>query len=276
MVNKTILITGAASGIGRELALQLGSRGNRLILVDVNDVPLYETAMVVQETSDAQTMIAVVDVANEVEMTEFALTAIKAFGGIDVVINNAGITRFGDFTSTSPEAFRNVMDVNFWSVVYSSRAFIDALCLSKGSLVNVSSLFGFIGIAGQAHYCASKFAVRGFTEALRSELTPRGVHVACVHPGGVRTSIASNASFDQSPELKDDLVKQIEKTALKLTAGDAARIIIRGIERRQLRILVGRDAKVLDLVQRCFPVSYPKILGLLMRKTSALRKKVSA
>ncbi|NQD91522.1 SDR family oxidoreductase [Pseudomonas sp. CrR25] len=273
--NAKVVITGAGSGIGRELAVQLAARGSSLMLVDLSEAGLAQTAEKVRQAGGSA-ITAVADVANEEQVNAFASLAIEALGTIDLVINNAGITRFGDFPSTSPEAFRSVMDVNFWGVVYTSRAFINALCTSQGSLVNVSSLFGLVGIPGQTHYCSSKFAVRGFTEALRAELAPRGVYVGCVHPGGIRTSLASNALFDQSPERKSEVVKQLEKTTLKLSASDAARIILNGIERRSSRILVGRDAKLLDLIQRCFPVAYQAIIQRLMRKTSKLRKQVTA
>ncbi|MBB2495265.1 SDR family oxidoreductase [Aquipseudomonas ullengensis] len=276
MNNKRVVITGAGSGIGRELALQFAAKGCQLALADVNSAGLDATVTLARAEGASQIISAAVNVADEAQFNDFAQSVNAQLGGVDVVINNAGITRFGEFASTSAEAFRSVLDVNFWGVVHGSRAFLPALRSSRGSLVNISSLFGLIGVAGQAHYCASKFAVRGFTESLRQELKEDGVHVACVHPGGVRTGIASNATFDQAVDNPADVVRNLEEKALKLAPSEAARIIIDGIERRRERILVGGDAKFVDLLQRLFPRAYADIVQRVLGKASNMRKKVTA
>ncbi|MBC9252390.1 hypothetical protein A9179_19125 [Pseudomonas alcaligenes] len=276
MHSKNVVITGAGSGIGRELALQLAARGCRLALADRDEQGLAETAIQARLAGAGSLLTQRLDVSDEAQVNAFAAQVQDGLGGVDVLINNAGITRFGDFASTSPEAFRQVLDVNFWGVVYGSRAFLPALRASRGSLVNLSSLFGLIGVAAQTHYCASKFAVRGFSEALRQELKDDGVHVACVHPGGVRTRIASNARFDQEVEDQAALVLKLEQNTLKLPPSEAARIILSGIEQRRERILVGRDAKAVDLLQRLLPTAHSGLVHRLLSKASGLRKKVTA
>lgn len=275
MSSKIVVITGAGSGIGRGLATQLAP-GNRLALVDLNSQGLDATAALARTAGASQVLTALVDVADEAQVNTFAQQVHSELGNVDVLINNAGITRFGDFASTPLESFRSVVDVNFWGVVHCSKAFLPALRASRGSLVNLSSLFGLIGVAAQAHYCASKFAVRGFTEALRQELKEDGVHVACVHPGGVRTSIASNAVFDQAIDNQADMVRRLEEKTLKLPPSEAARIIVDGIARRRERILIGRDAKLVDLLQRLLPTAHAGLVHRLLSKASGLRKKVAA
>ncbi len=275
MNSKIVVITGAGSGIGRELAIQLAP-GNRLALVDLNSQGLDATAALARNAGASQVLTALVNVADEAQVNAFAQQVHSELGNTDVLINNAGITRFGDFASTPLESFRTVVDVNFWGVVHCSKAFLPALRATRGSLVNLSSLFGLIGVAAQAHYCASKFAVRGFTEALRQELKDDGVHVACVHPGGVRTSIASNAVFDQAFEAQEQLIRRLEEKTLKLAPSEAARIIIDGITRRRERILIGSDAKAIDLLQRLFPSAYAGLVHRLLGKLSGLSKKVPA
>ncbi|HSC83747.1 MAG TPA: SDR family oxidoreductase [Pseudomonas sp.] len=274
MSNKKVVITGAGSGIGRELALQLAARGCTLGLADINQQGLDETLIKARLAGAGALLAQTLDVSDAAQVDAFAEQVQGSFGGLDVLINNAGVTRFGDFASTSPEAFRKVLDVNFWGVVHGSRAFLPALRASRGSLVNISSLFGLIGVPGQAHYCASKFAVRGFTEALRQELRDDGVHVACVHPGGVRTSIASNASFDRVVADQAELVRKLEQNTLKLPAEAAARIIIEGIDRRRERILVGRDAQFIDLLQRLLPSAHGGLIRRLLGKAAGTRKQV--
>ena len=275
MHSKRVVITGAGSGIGRELALQLAASGSCLALADIDPQGLGETLAQARLLGAGRLLGQPLDVRDEPQVLAFAAQVQADFGGIDVLINNAGITRFGDFASTSADAFRQVLDVNFWGVVYGSRAFLPALRASRGSLVNISSLFGLIGVAGQAHYCASKFAVRGFTEALRQELKADGVHVACVHPGGVRTRIARSALFDQHVGDQAALVERLERKTLKLPAETAARVIIEGISRRRERILIGRDAKLADLLQRLLPCAHSDLLHRVLGRLSGQRGKVA-
>ena len=275
MPNKCAVITGAGSGIGRELALQLAARGARLALADIDAQGLGETLNQARLLGAGQQLGQTLDVSDEAQVNAFAEQVQRELGGVDVLINNAGVTRFGDFASTSPAAFRQVLDINFWGVVHGSRAFLPALRASRGSLVNISSLFGLIGVAGQAHYCASKFAVRGFTESLRQELKADGVHVACVHPGGVRTRIARSALFDQAVDDPQALVERLERNTLKLPAETAARLILEGIRQRRERILIGNDAKLADLLQRLLPRAHSELIHRLLGKASGQPRKVS-
>ncbi len=259
--SQNVVITGAASGMGRELALQYAQSGCRLALADLNADDLVAVKQEALALGALEVMCESVNVAKESQVNEFAQRAIAEFSDIDVVINNAGITRMGTFEGSSLEAFGQIMDVNFWGVVFGSRAFLPALKKSQGTLTNISSLFGLIGVPGQTAYCASKFAVRGFTESLRQEVAESGVHVACVHPGGIRTNIARNAVFDEDSETRAETIDEIEKNALVMPASKAAGIIRRGIASRKDRILIGRDAKALDYIVRLFPVKYQCFLA---------------
>ncbi len=259
--SQTVVITGAASGMGRELALHYAPSGCRLALADLNVDELAEVKREALRLGALEVLCDSVDVANESQVVAFAQRVGIAFTDIDIVINNAGITRMGSFEGSSQEAFGQIMNVNFWGVVFGSRAFLPALKKSQGTLVNISSLFGLIGVPGQAAYCASKFAVRGFTESLRQEVASSGVHVACVHPGGIRTNIARNAVFDEESENRDEAIEELEKKALVMPASKAAAIIRGGIAQRKSRILIGRDAKTLDYIVRLFPVKYQCLLA---------------
>lgn len=258
---KTAVITGAASGIGRELVIKFIDSGFQVVAADMDAGGLQ---LLAQELGVDKLMTRELNVTDAEDFERLAGEVSKRFGGADVLINNAGITRVGDFLETSPEAFSSVMSVNFMGVVNGSRAFLPLLKASKGSLVNISSLFGLVGVPKQSAYCASKFAVKGFSESLRMEVATDGVHVATVHPGGVSTSIAKNAVFDEQGVDKDKMVKSMERNALTLSPVTAASIIFKGYQSRRNRIVVGKDAKQLDYIQRLFPNRYPKILGYLL------------
>lgn len=266
MKNKVVVITGAASGMGRELALQYGKLGCRLALADLSADSLDVVSSEAEKLGAADVFTAAVNVSSEAEVNQFSKAVLSRFSAVDIVINNAGITAMGNFDETSPEMFKQVIDVNFWGVVYGSRAFLSALKVSSGSLVNISSLFGLIGVPGQVSYCASKFAVRGFTESLRQEIEAEGVHVACVHPGGVRTSIARNAIAQAPGQQQQDDIDEIETKALTMPASQAAEVIRRGVEKRKARILIGRDAKTLDFIVRLLPVLYSRAVARFMPK----------
>ncbi len=258
-MHETVVITGAASGMGRELSLQYAELGYSLALADVDESGLNELKARLEKIGASSVFVAALDVSNEAQMEAFSEQVGEQFSNITIVINNAGITRMGTFEGASLAAFRSIMDINFWGVVYGSRFFLPALKRTSGSLVNISSLFGLIGVPGQAAYCASKFAVRGFTESLRQEVKDSGVHVACVHPGGIRTNIARSAVFDEEADSRQKTVERIESQALVMPASQAAEIIRRGIAERKKRILIGKDAKFLDLIARLLPVRYQRV-----------------
>ena len=258
---KLCVITGAASGIGRALALDLARRGALLALSDVNEAGLAETLALIGPTNRVRTDR--LDVADAEAVAAYAPMLREAMGPADYVFNIAGLTRLGRFADTPLSAFETIMDVNFWGVVRMSKAFLPQLMETQGGLVNISSLFGFIGYPGQSHYCASKFAVRGFSETIAQELEDAGVRVTSVHPGGVAMNIARNAALDALPPGmadKREAEDQFDKAAIT-SAAAAARIILEGAAKGRRRVVVGRDAKIVSFMQRLFPESHMKKLA---------------
>ena len=256
------VVTGAGSGIGRALAEQLAAAGSALALADVDETALQQTAQSLAETSALVTTHGV-DVAKEEKIKAFAADVERCHGRVTLLINNAGVALYGNFEEISLEDLRWLMEVNFWGVVYGVRYFLPLLKREpRAHIVNLSSVFGLIAPAGQAAYAASKFAVRGFTEALRHELGGSRVGVSCVHPGGIRTSIARRARLGAGASAAGhrESVARFERLARTCPEGAAARIL-RGIERSEPRILIGRDAYQLDILQRLRPGSYWKPLA---------------
>jgi NAD(P)-dependent dehydrogenase (short-subunit alcohol dehydrogenase family) len=247
------VVTGAASGIGRELIVQFGAAGYRIAAVDKSADALEAAAEAARKAGAADVVTTALDVSSALAMNAFAARVREAFGRVDVVVNNAGITRLGTFSDTPAEGFNDVINTNFFGVVNGSRAFLDDLVKTQGSLVNMSSVAGLIGMMEQCAYCASKFAIRGFTETLMLEMKGRGVHVAIAYPGGIRTNIMRSAVYeiDKNP---DALIERIERLSLRNTPTQAAMTIIRGVKRRSPRILIGKDAVFVFLLQRLFPL----------------------
>lgn len=258
--NKVCVVTGAASGIGRALALDLASRGAQLALCDINAEGLEETVKMVGGAN--KVMSDVFDMADAQAIADYAEKVETGLGPADYVFNNAGLSRIGNFVDTPLESMEKVMDVNYWGVVRMTKAFMDQILAKKGTLVNISSVFGFIGYAGQTHYCASKFAVRGFTETLAQELKGTGVGVCCVHPGGVATNVARNAKVDKMPfgdATREELDANFDKMAIT-SPEKAAQIILKGAAKKKRRILIGADSRIISLAYRLFPTHYSRIL----------------
>ena len=258
--NKICVITGAASGIGRALAITLAEQGAVLALSDINETGLSETVEKVGGSN--KIMNDVFDMADAEAIASYAQKVEQTLGAADYVFNVAGLTRVGNFVDTPLESMEKVMDVNYWGVVRMSKAFLDQILSKKGTLVNISSVFGFIGYAGQTHYCASKFAVRGFTETLAQELKGTGVGICSVHPGGIATNIARNAIADKLPDngaSREEMDAAFDKMAIT-SPEKAANVILKGAAKKKQRILIGSDARVISLVSRLFPVGYSKIL----------------
>ncbi len=263
------VITGAASGIGRALAVKLGQAGASLALSDVNEEGLKETANLAGAKNSNRIITDILNVADADAILAYAEHVESALGSADYVFNVAGLTRVGNFDEIPLSSMESIMDVNFWGVVRMSKAFLPQLKKTKGGLVNISSIFGVIGYAGQTPYCASKFAVRGFTETLAQEVDEDGVRVSCVHPGGVATNIVRNAKVDVMPEnvkSKEEMNASFDKVAVT-SADKAAQIILTGAAKGKRRILIGNDAKIASLINRLFPVLYPKILTKLGGET---------
>ncbi len=265
---KLCVVTGAGSGIGRALARALASRGARLALSDIDEHGLAETVALLGQPAANTIRADRLDVADAAAVTTYAATVKESLGDADFLFNVAGRTRIGDFADTALEHFEEVMNVNFWGVVRMSKAFLPQLIETRGGLVNISSLFGLIGFRGQSHYCASKFAVRGFSETLALELEDAGVSVTSVHPGGVATNIVRNAGLDALPEgveNKQAFDAAFDKMAIT-SAEKAAQIILAGAAKRKRRVIVGPDAKFVSGLQRLFPQNYAKILKKLRRQ----------
>lgn len=262
--SRVVVISGAASGIGRAIALNMAAQGAKLALVDVDQENLTAVVAEVEKAGSPEVYSQVLDVTQAQQWTEFAAAVKTALGNADVVFNNAGIARSGTFEEIETADFEAVMNVNYWGMVFGTRAFLPQVKLRQGSFVNVSSLFGLIGVYGQAAYCSSKFAIRGFNESIRQEFAKFGVHVVSVHPGGIKTNIAKNALEHEGNENAEELNKKAQETMLVMPPEKAAEIIIKGLGRRQARVLVGNDAKFMSFVQRCMPAGYPEFMELLL------------
>jgi NAD(P)-dependent dehydrogenase (short-subunit alcohol dehydrogenase family) len=256
------VVTGAGSGIGRALARQLAMEGSALAIADIDEAGLQATAASLIEKG-AKLTTHVVDVSDESAMQGFAEDVAAMHGRVTLLINNAGVALLGWFEEISLDDLRWVMGVNFWGVVYGVKYFLPLLKKEqRAHIVNISSVFGIVAPAGQSAYSASKFAVRGFTEALRHELEGTSVFVSCVHPGGIRTPIARRARLGANtpPASRDEAVARFDRLTPTMPDAAAARIL-QGVERREPRILVGRDARQADILQRLRPGTYWKTLA---------------
>jgi short-subunit dehydrogenase len=252
-------ITGAGSGIGRALALNLAGSGCALAIADVQRVTLEETAELARAAGAHAVTTHVCDVSDFASVESYAADASAAHRGVQLLVNNAGVALGGSFQDISMEDFHWLMGINFWGVVNGCRAFLPTL-LRQGEahIVNVSSVFGLLAPPGQTAYVSSKYAVRGFTESLRLELHGTAVRVSAVHPGGVATNIAKNARVggqlrDVSPGSVEQARVSIDRM-LTLPPERAAAIIVKGIERNRRRILVGNDAESIALLTRWLPL----------------------
>jgi len=263
--DKICVVTGAASGIGRAVAVNLAQAGASVAISDVNEEGLEETRQLMGATASNRIRVDHLDVADPDAIIRYAESVKISLGDADYVFNIAGLTRVGRFEETPLSSFEKIMDVNFWGVVRMTKAFLPQLIATKGGVINISSLFGLIGFGGQAHYCASKFGVRGFSETIAQELAEKGVRVTSVHPGGVDTSIVRNAQIDVMPTDvtgRSDIEQRFKKAAIT-TPERAAEIILDGAARGKRRVIVGKDAKFLSFIQRLFPESYWKKIPLI-------------
>lgn len=245
--DKVVVITGAGSGIGRALALNFAAKGAVLALSDVDESGLAETVDLVKGAGAREVRSDRLDVADRAGFTAYADAVVSQFGRVNVVINNAGVALAGDLLDLEYDDIDWIIGINFWGVVHGTKAFLPHLIASgEGHLVNLSSLFGLISMPGQSMYNASKYAVRGMTEAIREEMLIAGhpVGVTAVHPGGIKTAIARNSRVS-AKEDKEATAKLFDKKLAKMTPERAAEIIVKGIEKNQARVLVGLDAHAL-------------------------------
>jgi NAD(P)-dependent dehydrogenase (short-subunit alcohol dehydrogenase family) len=262
--DKVAAITGAGSGIGRQLALELVRRKCHVALSDVNAVGLQETVSQAQG-SGVRVTSQRVDVADRGAVYAWADEVADEHGKVNLIFNNAGVGLASTVESMSYDDFEWLMNINFWGVVYGTKAFLPHLKASgEGHAINISSVFGLAGIPSQSAYNSAKFAVRGFTESLRQELDMLdcGVSATSVHPGGIKTAIARSSRIDSS--IRDlgvndvDAAENFEKTFIT-GADKAARVILDGVRRNQRRVLIGPDARVFDWMVRLLPSSYQRI-----------------
>lgn len=264
--NKVAAITGAGSGIGQQLALLLAKEGCHLSLSDVNEQGLIETVEKLKDT-DVRVTIKKLDVADQVTVKAWAEETVQDHGSVNMIFNNAGVALASTVEGASYEELEWIVNINFWGVVYGTKEFLPFIKQTgDGHIVNISSLFGLTAQPTQSAYNATKFAVRGFTESLRQELDMEncGVSALCVHPGGIRTNIANSAKMNDS--LKT-LGMNPEKSAksfnklLRCPPEEAARQILEAVKKDKRRLLIGNDAKALDLLQRLLPTGYQKVIA---------------
>jgi short-subunit dehydrogenase len=264
-------VTGAASGIGRALAIELAARGCDLALADRDEAGLQGVAAEIAKAGSTRVSVHRVDVAEPNEIEAFAANAVAAHGGLNILINNAGVALLGQFTEIDQAQMEWLVNINFWGVVRATRAFLPHLSQRpEAHIVNLSSIFGIVAPPGQTAYAAAKFAVRGFSESLRHELAAAKspVRLSVVHPGGVATNIARNSRTGVGMTDNARRAQSIERfdAVAQTTPKAAALRIIEGIEKNQPRILIGNDARFMDLLQRFRPGTYWSVLARRIEK----------
>ena len=270
LTNKIAAVTGAASGIGRALALNLAEEGCHVAISDINETGLNQTAdMVRSQSKNVRVSTHKVNTADREQVKQYADDVVKAHGAVHIIINNAGVVLVETLEDSNYEDFEWLMGINLWGVIYGSKEFLPYLKQQDAAhIVNISSVNGIFTNPNNGPYCTAKFAVRGFTETLAQELAGTHVKVSCVHPGGIKTSISANAKFYKS---SDASINQENAHTLfthglaNTTADKAAKIIIAGMKKDKLRIMVGPDAYMMDWMKRLFPVGFQKLAG---RKTA--------
>jgi len=270
-------VTGAASGIGRALALELAARGCDLALADRDEAGLATLAAEINRAHSQKVTVHRVDVGEPKQIQDFAQAAIADHPGLNIVVNNAGVALMGRFDEIDQAQMDWLMNINFWGVVHGTRAFLPHLAGQREAhIVNLSSIFGIIAPPGQTAYAAAKFAVRGFSESLRHELQMAAspVRLSVVHPGGVATHIARNSRSGIGMTDNARRAQSIERfeNSARTTPKDAALRIIAGIEKNQPRILIGNDARLMDLVQRLRPATYWSVLARLIERMTKATK----
>lgn len=278
--DKVAAVTGAASGMGRTLALELARRGCHLALSDVNDTELVKTAELAGQFG-VRVTVTRLDVANREAVFAWAEQVVRDHGKVNLVFNNAGVSLTVPLETVKQSDFDWIMGINFWGVVYGTQAFLTHLKASgEGHVVNTSSLFGLMAVPGQGTYNASKFAVRGYTEALRMELDLEncGVSATCVHPGGIKTNIAMAGKVDDSMQKLTGVDAETQKRRANkainvTTAEDAALQILSAVEKNQRRVLVGPDARFLDKLIRLLGSWYQPVVMRQLRKMNGPSRK---
>ena len=276
-------VTGAASGIGRALAIELAARGADLALADRDEAGLQSAAAEIatgftQAGSTRKVSLHRVDIGDSEAVAVFAREVIAAHPTLNIVINNAGVALLGQFHEIDQAQMEWLFNINFWGAVHATRAFLAHLATQPAShIVNLSSIFGIVAPPGQTAYSAAKFAVRGFSEALRHELqmAKSPVRLSVVHPGGIKTNIVRNSRAGSGVTDNERRVQSIERfdAIAQTSAKDAALRIIKGIEKNEPRILIGGDARFMDLLQRFRPATYWNVMAKRIEKAAKRGKK---
>ncbi|MDF1722942.1 MAG: SDR family NAD(P)-dependent oxidoreductase [Alcanivorax sp.] len=275
---KVAAITGAGSGIGQATAIALAKEGCHLAISDISRESLDNTIeLLAGYPVDISTHV--VDVSDREAVYKYAEDTVTTHGKVNLIMNNAGVGLGETVDKMSYENFEWLMNINFWGVVYGTKAFLPHLKQAgEGHIINISSVFGIISVPTQSAYNAAKFAVRGFTESLREELDIAGdpVSATCVHPGGVKTNIARNSRMGDMGSMsigdKEDVANMFEKIAMT-TPEAAAKTILKGVRKNQRRILVGGDAIMLDTTQRLIPTGYQRLLEVMFKKQQISNKR---
>lgn len=279
--DRVAVVTGAGSGIGRALGLALARRGARLALSDIDETGLAESARLARALG-AEVHTQRLDVADREAVTAYAEVVGDHFGAVHHIYNNAGIAFARTVADSDYADYERVFAVNLWGVIHGTKAFLPRIVASgDGHIVNISSLNGFMAQGELSHYCAAKFAVRGFTESLRIEMLAAGhpVKVSCVHPGGVKTRIASNALAHARaaglPVSAEDEARErtYNEKLLTLSPDVAAETIVLGALRGKARILVGNDARLVDVMVRTFPTGYMRGVVAMGRRLAAAARR---
>lgn len=260
---KVAAITGAGSGMGQALAVMLANQGCHVAISDINGDELEATANMIKGQANVSTHV--LDVADKIAMKNFANAVVQHHGKVNMIFNNAGVSVTDLASRMTLKDFEWLMNINFWGVVYGSRAFLPLIAEQPegGHIVNTSSIFGTIALPSQSAYNASKFAVRAYTYSLRQELADTNVGVSCVQPGGVKTNIVKSSRFvptDNESPTKEEVTAKFEQLA-GLTSEQAAEVILKGVKKNKAQILVGKDAKLIALLERMFPVGYMKLIA---------------
>lgn len=275
---KVAAITGSGSGIGQATAIALAKEGCHLAISDISRESLDNTIELLAGYP-VNISTHVVDVSDREAVYKYAEDTVATHGKVNLIMNNAGVGLGETVDNMSYENFEWLMNINFWGVVYGTKAFLPHLKQAgEGHIINISSVFGIISVPTQSAYNAAKFAVRGFTESLREELDIAGdpVSATCVHPGGVKTNIARNSRMGDMGSMsigdKEDVANMFEKIAMT-TPETAAKTILKGVRKNQRRILVGGDAIMLDTTQRLIPTGYQRLLEVMFKKQQSSNKK---
>ena len=266
--DKVVVITGAASGIGRALARNLGRQGARLALSDVDDAGLAETVRLVEAAGVREVRPDHLDVADRAAFAAYATTVAEHFGRVNVVVNNAGVALSGNFEDLEYADIDWIIGINFWGVLHGTKEFLPHLIASgEGHVVNISSVFGLISMPGQSMYNAAKYAVRGMSEALREEMliSEHPVGVTVVHPGGIKTAIARNARVS-SKEDKAATSQLFDEKLARMTPERAAEIIVKGVQGNKARVLVGIDAHAIHHLAKLTGSRYQDLVALAAKR----------